>query len=149
MKLVESSFPHRVSSSGARVGRVPLAPSKPGRSQDGRLGSRGWSTKALSAIVIPMHMENARKYKSEIERRIIRRAHAEPEYRVRLLNNPKTALEEELGVNLPESLQVRVVEERSDLLFIVLPVDVLGIPAEAVEVMVGSEREDSLDMPSV
>ena len=72
-----------------------------------------------------------------IEGRIVRRAWADPDYRERLLEDPKAALAELLGVELPERLEVRLVVESSDLLYIVLPVDVSGIPPETVRVMTG------------
>jgi len=72
-----------------------------------------------------------------IEGRVVRRAWADPAYRERLLDNPKAALAELLGVELPDSLEVRLVVERSDLLYIVLPVDVSPIPPETVRVMTG------------
>lgn len=73
-----------------------------------------------------------------LESRVVRRAWADAEYRARLLADPKAALAEELGVELPERLQVQVVEERSDFLCIVLPFDTSTIPAETVGVMLGS-----------
>ncbi len=72
-----------------------------------------------------------------IEGRIVRRAWAEPEFRQRLLDDPKGALGDELGLELPDRLEVVVVEERPDRLCIVLPVDVSGISVEAARVMVG------------
>ncbi len=72
-----------------------------------------------------------------IESRVVRRAWADESYRQRLLDDPKTALAEEIGVPLPDRLRVRVVEEQSDLMYIVLPVDISGIPVETVQVMMG------------
>ncbi len=72
-----------------------------------------------------------------LESRVVRRAWADEGYRARLLADPKAALEEELGVQLPAPLQVQVVAERSDLLCIVLPVDTSKIPEDTVAVMTG------------
>ncbi len=72
-----------------------------------------------------------------IEQRVVRRAWSDPAFRARLLENPKAALEELLGVTLPERLNVRVAEERPDELCIVLPVDTSGIPRVTVQVMMG------------
>lgn len=72
-----------------------------------------------------------------IEGRVVRRAWADAAYRERLLDDPKAALAELLGVELPDRLEVKVVEERSDLLCIVLPVDVSAIPPETCRVMTG------------
>jgi hypothetical protein len=68
---------------------------------------------------------------------VVRRAWADAAYRERLLDDPKAALAELLGVELPDRLEVKVVEERSDLLCIVLPVDVSAIPPETCRVMTG------------
>jgi len=67
----------------------------------------------------------------------VRRAWSDPEYKARLLADPKAALAEELGVELPEGLRVRVVEEQPDLLCIVVPVDTSGVPEPTVQVMMG------------
>ncbi|HTW99041.1 MAG TPA: NHLP leader peptide family RiPP precursor [Acidimicrobiales bacterium] len=72
-----------------------------------------------------------------IEGRVVRRAWADPAYRARLLEDPKAALAEELGVELPEHLEVVVVEERPDRLCIVLPVDLSAIPKSAARIMIG------------
>ena len=72
-----------------------------------------------------------------IEGRVVRRAWADPAYRSRLLDDPKAALAEELGIELPERLEVVVVEERPDRMCIVLPVDLSGVPKAAARVMVG------------
>ncbi|MCL2393577.1 MAG: NHLP leader peptide family RiPP precursor [Acidimicrobiaceae bacterium] len=72
-----------------------------------------------------------------IEQRIVQKAWAEPEYRDRLLADPKAALSEALGVELPERLRVEVVEEQPDLLCIVVPVDTSGVPYPEAQVMMG------------
>jgi hypothetical protein len=72
-----------------------------------------------------------------LEGRVVQRAWADPEFRRRLLANPKQALEEELDIVLPEELEVTVVEERTDRLCIVLPVDVSGFPEQTTRVMLG------------
>jgi hypothetical protein len=76
-----------------------------------------------------------------IESRVVRRAWADEAYRERLRADPKAALEEELGAKLPERLQVQLVEERPDLLCIVLPVDTSTIPPETVGVMLGTRPQ--------
>ncbi len=52
--------------------------------------------------------------RAEVERRIIEKSLADEVFRQRLLEDPKGALEEELGTRLPEGVQVRVVEESAD-----------------------------------
>jgi hypothetical protein len=73
----------------------------------------------------------------EIERRIIDLAQSDAEFRARLIADPRAALAEVLGVEIPAFIEVRVVEERPDLLCIVLPVDLAGMGRDAVWAMTG------------
>jgi hypothetical protein len=65
--------------------------------------------------------------REDIERRVVRRAWADPAYLERLRDDPRSALEEELGLVLPARLRVTLVEEQPDHLCIVVPVDLSGI----------------------
>ena len=65
--------------------------------------------------------------RAEIEGRIIQRSLEDESYRRRLLEDPKAAVEEELGARLPEGVQVRAVEETVETIYLVLP---SGSPAE-------------------
>ena len=73
----------------------------------------------------------------DLRDRIVRRAAADPEFRARLLASPRDAVADELGVELPERLEVLVVEERPDRIAIVLPVDLSGLGRDAVWAMTG------------
>jgi hypothetical protein len=75
--------------------------------------------------------------RAELQRRIVDRALADPAFRARLLETPREALAEELGVELPPDLEVVVVEERADRIAIVLPVDLSGLGPDAVWAMTG------------
>jgi hypothetical protein len=59
--------------------------------------------------------------RAEMERRLIERSLEDEEFRQRLLDDPKAAVEQELGSALPEGVDVRVVEESSDTIYLVLP----------------------------
>jgi len=59
--------------------------------------------------------------RAEMERRLIERALEDETFRQRLLDDPKGAVEQELGSALPEGVEVRVVEESSDTIYLVLP----------------------------
>ncbi|MBC8079370.1 MAG: NHLP leader peptide family natural product precursor [Gorillibacterium sp.] len=52
---------------------------------------------------------------------VIERAWIDPEFKQKLLSDPKAAIMETLGVALPESFKVRTVEEGKDEFFLVLP----------------------------
>jgi hypothetical protein len=75
--------------------------------------------------------------RAELEQRVLTCARADPEFRDRLLADPRTALCELLCVELPERLEIRVVQERPDSLCIVLPVDLSGLGHDAVWAMIG------------
>jgi hypothetical protein len=59
--------------------------------------------------------------RAEIERRLIQRSLEDEDFRQRLLDDPKGAVEQEIGRGLPEGVQVRVVEETPDTIYLVLP----------------------------
>jgi hypothetical protein len=75
--------------------------------------------------------------RAQIERRIVERAQSDPQFRARLIDDPRAAVGEVLGVDLPERIEVRVVEERPDLMCVVLPVDLSGMGHDAVWAMTG------------
>jgi hypothetical protein len=59
--------------------------------------------------------------RKELEQRVIQKAQQDSEFRSRLLADPKAALEQELGTSLPAGVQVQVVEETSNSIYLVLP----------------------------
>jgi hypothetical protein len=59
--------------------------------------------------------------REEAEAKLIAKAQVDASFRQALLNNSKATIEKELGSIMPEGLQVKVVEETSDTLYLVLP----------------------------
>jgi hypothetical protein len=59
--------------------------------------------------------------RAEWERRLIERSLEDEDFRQRLLDDPKGTLAQELWSVLPERVEVRVVEESSDTIYLVLP----------------------------
>jgi hypothetical protein len=59
--------------------------------------------------------------RAEWERRLIERSLEDEDFRQRLLEDPKGTVEQELGSVLPEGVEVRVVEESADTIYLVLP----------------------------
>jgi Nitrile hydratase, alpha chain len=59
--------------------------------------------------------------RAEVERRLIQRSLEDESFRQALLADPRAALEQELGSRLPESVEVRAVEESADIIYLVLP----------------------------
>lgn len=52
---------------------------------------------------------------------LIHRAWQDPSFKEQLLANPKKAIQEALGVILPEHIRVTALEEKSDEFYLVLP----------------------------
>jgi hypothetical protein len=61
--------------------------------------------------------------RAEIERRLIERSLEDEAFRQRLLSDPRAVIEQELETRLPESIEVRAVEETADTIYLVLPSD--------------------------
>ena len=59
--------------------------------------------------------------RAEVERRLVERSLQDDAFRQRLLEDPRAAMEQELGVRLPEEVRVRAVEETADTIYLVLP----------------------------
>ena len=52
--------------------------------------------------------------RAAMERRLIEKSLQEESFRQRLLDDPKVAIEQEMGTRVPEGFEVRVVEENAD-----------------------------------
>ena len=59
--------------------------------------------------------------RAEAERTLVQRSLEDDSFRQRLLEDPKGTVEQELGSRLPEGVEVRVVEESADTIYLVLP----------------------------
>jgi hypothetical protein len=57
----------------------------------------------------------------QMERRLIEKSLQDESFRQRLVEDPKGAVEEELGTRLPEDVRVVTVEETQDTIYLVLP----------------------------
>jgi hypothetical protein len=66
-------------------------------------------------------MSEALGDRAGLERRLIERSLQDDAFRQRLLEDPRTIMEQELGVSLPAEVQVRAVEETADTIYLVLP----------------------------
>jgi hypothetical protein len=59
--------------------------------------------------------------RTEVERRLMKRSLEDESFRQSLLADPKGTMEQELGSRLPESVEVRAVEETPEIIYLVLP----------------------------
>jgi hypothetical protein len=75
-----------------------------------------------------------------LQRQLIARARTDPEWAQRLRSDPKGAVEDELGVDLPEHLSVLVVQETPSLMCIVLPHHLHGMHPDAASSLYGGRR---------
>ena len=60
--------------------------------------------------------------RTEVDRRLVQRSLEDEDFRQRLLDDPKGTIEQELGSRLPESIEVRALEESAQTIYLVLPV---------------------------
>ncbi len=65
--------------------------------------------------------EEAGGGRAEMERRLVEKSLADDAFRQKLLADPRTALEEELGTRLPEGIEIRAVEETAETIYLILP----------------------------
>ncbi len=63
-----------------------------------------------------------------LENKLIDKAQNDPDFKRRLISNPKIVLEEELKVKLPDQLDINVLEETSEQFFLVLPLNAEQYP---------------------
>ncbi len=59
--------------------------------------------------------------RQEMERRLVEKSLEDESFRQKLVEDPKGAVEQELGTRLPEDVRVVTVEETSDTIYLVLP----------------------------
>lgn len=52
---------------------------------------------------------------------IIKKAHKDPEFKKRLLQNPKKTIESELKIIIPNNIQIEVLEETEKKKYLILP----------------------------
>jgi hypothetical protein len=82
---------------------------------------------------------------SQLREKIIARAWKDPEFKRRLLQDPKETLRE-IGANLPEAVVVRVFEDRKDLYNLVVPLSPADVneltEKELLEIAAANAGED-------
>ena len=76
--------------------------------------------------------------RAQMERRLIEKSVEDKSFTQRLIEDPKGAVEQELGTQLPEGVRVVTVEETQDTIYLVLPSSTPIARAEGEEL---SDRE--------
>ena len=81
------------------------------------------------------------------EAQLIARAQKDPAFRQELVNDPKGVFARELGLSMPDTIGVQVLEERPDQVYLVLPPAPASIGTELsdadLEVVAGGWSGDS------
>jgi hypothetical protein len=81
--------------------------------------------------------EGSGSARAEMERRLIEKSVEDDAFRQRLIEDPKGAVEQELGTRLPEEVRVVTVEETQGTIYLVLP----GTPMAGREGVELSDQE--------
>jgi hypothetical protein len=56
-----------------------------------------------------------------LKNQVIQKAWEDPGFKQRLLTDPKAAIQEALGINLPDNITLKTVEEGSNEFYLVIP----------------------------
>lgn len=56
-----------------------------------------------------------------LQNQVIQKAWRDPSFKSKLISNPKAAIQEALGITLPDHVNIRTVEENSNELILVIP----------------------------
>jgi hypothetical protein len=85
----------------------------------------------------------ALRTRKDLEIHLITRALKDESFRAELIANPKTVIEQEIGSKLPDELEITVLEETEDTLYMVLPCNPYeGISEEDLQASLGMSYED-------
>ena len=74
--------------------------------------------------------------REELEKKIIKKAQSDKDFKQALLDNPKETLGQ-LGVQVPEEVEVKVVEESAKVVYLVLPVNPDELTDEQLDAVAG------------
>jgi len=66
-------------------------------------------------------MENKNEQRKQLEEKLIAKATKDETFRANLLSSPKETLETELGISIPDAINVKVLEEDKNSFYLVLP----------------------------
>jgi len=78
----------------------------------------------------------------DFEAKLVARAWADEGFRDRLKSDPRSAVAEETGITLPESIRIEVLEETPDKAYLVIPADRAAIPDEELDLAGGNSPWD-------
>jgi len=83
------------------------------------------------------------KTRKDLEIHLITRALKDEEFKQELIANPKAVIEQEIGSKLPDELEITVLEETEDTIYMVLPCNPYeGLSEEELQATLGMTYED-------
>jgi len=83
------------------------------------------------------------KTRKDLEIHLITRALKDESFRAELIANPKAVIEQEIGSKLPDELEITVLEETEDTIYMVLPCNPYeGLLEEELKASLGMNYED-------
>jgi broad-specificity NMP kinase len=81
--------------------------------------------------------EPAAPTRRDLEAKLVARAWADEKFRERLKADPRAATAEETGINVPESIEIEVLEETPEKAYLVIPANRVAISEEQLDVASG------------
>jgi hypothetical protein len=82
--------------------------------------------------------------RSDLEAKVVARAQADESFRERLKADPRSAIAEETGVSMPESMQIEVLEETPEKAYLVIPASRAAVPDEELDFAAGISSSDTI-----
>ncbi len=76
--------------------------------------------------------------RSDLEAKVVARAQADDGFRERLKADPRSAIAEETGVSMPESMQIEVLEETPEKAYLVIPATRARVRDEELDFAAGA-----------
>jgi len=106
--------------------------------------SKGMTTNLpLWSYQLQQNSKLAVRTRKDLEVHLITRALKDDGFKQELLANPKAVVEQELGMKLPEELEINVLEETEDTVYMVLPCNPYeGMSEEELQASLGMTYED-------
>lgn len=78
-----------------------------------------------------------------LENQLVERAWADENFRTDLKTNPKSVIEKMIGQALPLGIEIKVVEETADMLYLRIPFNPDNLPDEMLDKVTGGEWDGS------
>jgi broad-specificity NMP kinase len=73
----------------------------------------------------------------DLEDRLVARAWADEDFRERLKADPRAVVAEEIGITVPESIDIQVLEETPERAYLVIPLDRVSVSEEELDAVSG------------